>query len=120
MEWLDATSTLVLSQPWWVLSHSTYKRSSKKGSPGKCRTIDEVALIVNPADLKLELSGHFEGENGESQTCEDISDGMNYEPAFFPLTVHLLSTIPVVVHAVGGDDGPLDIVARLYASSYFH
>ncbi|KAI3460593.1 hypothetical protein Pfo_017256 [Paulownia fortunei] len=62
VEWLDGTSTLVLSQ-------STHKRSSRKSSPGKFRTIEEVALISSPADLKLEmnLSGHYGGENGESQ-----------------------------------------------------
>lgn len=41
------------------------------------------------------------------------------EPAVFPMTVSVLSTIPVAVHAVGGEDGPLDIGARLYTSSYF-
>ncbi|KAK6115569.1 hypothetical protein DH2020_007838 [Rehmannia glutinosa] len=115
VEWLDTTSTLVLSQ-------STNKRSIRKNSPGKCRSIEEVALIISPAELKLELnlSEHFGGEeNGEPQRSGGISDIINYEPAFFPLTIHLLSTIPVAVHAVGGDDGPLDIVARLYVSSYF-
>lgn len=90
-EWLDNTSTL-------VLSHS-HKRTIRKSSPGKnSKTLDEIALLVYPV----------EGESGNS--CE---------PAFFPLTLHLLSTIPVALHAVGGDDGPLDIVARLYVSSYF-
>ncbi|KAL0432194.1 UNVERIFIED_CONTAM: DIS3-like exonuclease 2 [Sesamum latifolium] len=113
VEWLDTTSTLVLSQ-------CTHKRSSRRSSPGKCRTLEEVALIVNPADLELEMSfsGHIGGENGELQRCLGISEIMNNEPAFFPLTVHLLSTIPVALHAVGGDDGPLDIVARLYVGSY--
>lgn len=91
-EWLETTSTL-------VLSHS-HKRTIKKSSPGKnSKTLDEIALVVYPV----------EGETGNS--CE---------PAFFPLTLLLLSTIPVALHAVGGDDGPLDIVARLYVSSYFH
>ncbi|KAL2241827.1 UNVERIFIED_CONTAM: DIS3-like exonuclease 2 [Sesamum indicum] len=113
VEWLDTTSTLVLSQ-------STHKQSSRRSSPGKCRTLEEVALIVNPADLELEMnfSEHIGGENGESQRCLGISEIMNNEPAFFPLTVNLLSTIPVALHAVGGDDGPLDIVARLYVGSY--
>ncbi|KAL8467159.1 hypothetical protein ACS0TY_036030 [Phlomoides rotata] len=103
-EWLENTSTLVLSQ-------STPKRPSKKGSPGKWRSIDETALIVPPPDLKIELSGDFVGD---SETSE-----VNDRPAFFPLTVRVLSTIPVALHAIGGDDGPLDIVARLYISSYF-
>lgn len=104
MEWLENTSTLVLSQ-------SSYKRSSKKGSPGKWRTIDEAALIVTPPDLKMKLSGGFVGDSEISE----VNDG----PAFFPLTVRVLSSIPVALHAIGGDDGPLDIVARLYISSYF-
>ncbi|KAH6789086.1 hypothetical protein C2S51_004092 [Perilla frutescens var. frutescens] len=112
VEWLDATSTLVLSQ--------SHKRSNKKSSPGKnSRTVDEVALLVNPVDLKPELSDHLDGEMGESQTCGDMTERMDSAPSFFPLTLHLLSTIPVALHAVGGDDGPLDIVARMYVSSYF-
>lgn len=101
VEWLEATSTLVLSQ--------SHKRSSKKSSPGKSsRTVDEVALLVSPTDINSEPSGHLDGE---------ISD---LAPAFFPLTLQLLSTIPVALHAVGGDDGPLDIVARVFVCSYFH
>ncbi|XP_051129384.1 DIS3-like exonuclease 2 isoform X2 [Andrographis paniculata] len=108
VQWLEATSTLVLSQ-------SSHKRLGRRSSPGKCKTLEEAVLIVNPADPNLESksSQDFEGGEGEPKTCGD-------EPAFFPLTIHLLSTIPVALHAVGGDDGPLDIVARLYVSSYFH
>ncbi|PIN06992.1 hypothetical protein CDL12_20449 [Handroanthus impetiginosus] len=106
VEWLDATSTL-------VLSHSMHKRSSRRSSPGKLRSLEETALIVSPVDLdpEMNLRGDFGGDNAEVQRCE---------PAFFPVTINLLSTIPVALHAVGGDDGPLDIVARLYVSSYFH
>lgn len=101
MEWLEATSTLVLSQ--------SHKRSSKKSSPGKSsRTVDEVALLVSPTNINSEPSGHLDGEISE------------LAPAFFPLTLQLLSTIPVALHAVGGDDGPLDIVARVFVCSYFH
>ncbi|GFP84339.1 dis3-like exonuclease 2 [Phtheirospermum japonicum] len=102
-EWLDTTSTLLLSQ-----STTTHKRSTRKNSPSKSKTIEEIALVVNPAELKLDMNS------------EAIPNTTNNEPAFFPLTVHLLSTIPIAVHAIGGDDGPLDIVARLYISSYFH
>lgn len=102
MEWLEATSTLVLSQ--------SHKRSSKKSSPGKSsRTVDEVALLVNPADTNSEPSGHLDGDS-----VTDLA------PAFFPLTLQLLSTMPVSLHASGGDDGPLDIVARMFVCSYFH
>lgn len=41
------------------------------------------------------------------------------EPAAFPLTVRILSTVSISLHAVGADDGPHDIGARLYVSSYF-
>ncbi|KAG8389743.1 hypothetical protein BUALT_Bualt01G0010400 [Buddleja alternifolia] len=109
-EWLDATSTLVLSQ-------SIHRHSTRKSSPGRFKTIEEVALVVSPAEMELEMNKE---ENGESRKCVDISDVMNQETVFFPLVLHLLSTVPVALHAVGGDDGPLDIVARLYISSYFH
>ncbi|KAL6504896.1 hypothetical protein OROHE_023654 [Orobanche hederae] len=109
-EWLDATSTLVLGQ-------STHKRSIRRSSPGKSRTIEEIALVVSPSELNLDMN--FEEDDGELQRYGSDT-AIHNEPAYFPITVHLLSTIPVAVHAVGGDDGPLDIVARLYISSYFH
>ncbi|KAL3641771.1 hypothetical protein CASFOL_012586 [Castilleja foliolosa] len=102
-EWLDATSTLLLIQ-----STTIHKRSIRRNSPSKSKTIEDIAVIVNPAELKLDVNS------------EANSNTINNEPAFFPLTVHILSTIPIAVHATGGDDGPLDIVARLYISSYFH
>lgn len=40
------------------------------------------------------------------------------DPGVFPMTVHLLSTIPVALNAVVGADGPLDIGVRLYMSTY--
>lgn len=118
VEWLENTSTLVLSQ-------FLNKRSNKRSSPGKFRPLDEVALITDPRDLKPEmnLSEWDNKEDGESQLDgeilkSDVSGIINIEPAVFPLTVRLLSTIPVMLHAVGGDDGPLDIGTRLYISSY--
>ncbi|KAK6132328.1 hypothetical protein DH2020_033952 [Rehmannia glutinosa] len=113
VEWLNATSTLLLSQ-------SMHKRPNRKSGLGKFRPLKEVALIVSPINLNLEtslLSG--EGENGESLGYGGTSDVINLEPSVFPLTLRILSTIPVALHAIGGDDGPLDIVARLYISSYF-
>ncbi|KAK3019418.1 hypothetical protein RJ639_004575 [Escallonia herrerae] len=116
VEWLDATSTLVLSN----------KRFQKRGSQGKYRMLDEVALVTSPCSLMQEVD-FPEGRGIEdsatltegytSNCC--IWESLDIEPAVFPLTVRLLSTIPVVLHAVGGDDGPLDIGARLYISSYF-
>ncbi|XP_059630776.1 DIS3-like exonuclease 2 [Cornus florida] len=122
VEWLDATSTLVLSL-------STNKRIHWRSSPGKWRTVEEVALVTNPLELKLALD--LSGDSREGGASEvEVDTGASYgnparsldvieiEPAVFPLTVHLLSTIPVVLFAVGGDDGPLDIGARLFMSSY--
>ncbi|CAA3012949.1 DIS3-like exonuclease 2 [Olea europaea subsp. europaea] len=118
VEWLENTSALVLTQ-------FLNKRSNKRSSPSKFRPLNEVALITDPRDLKLEmdLSEWDDKEDGESQLDgeilkSDVSGIINVEPAVFPLTVRLLSTIPVVLHAVGGDDGPLDIGTRLYISSY--
>ncbi|GAV84103.1 RNB domain-containing protein [Cephalotus follicularis] len=120
VEWLEATSTLVLSL-------YEYKRQLRKGGLGHYRPLEDVALVVNPYNL---------GELGESvdectaraqmgdaagiagQDLEAISK-TEICPAVSPLTVHLLSTIPVALHAVGGDDGPLEIGVRLYMSSYF-
>lgn len=115
MDWLYETSTLVLSE-------SSQDWSQCGSSPGGCRIIEEVALIVNPADPNCEVksSDQFGGEDGEPEWWGDTPDTILCEPAFFPLTVNLLSTIPVVVHAIGGDDGPLDIVARLYICSFSH
>ncbi|KAL6984402.1 hypothetical protein U1Q18_017779, partial [Sarracenia purpurea var. burkii] len=132
VEWLDATSTLVLSL-------SMHKRSQRRGSPGKCRTVEDIALIKSPCELaSVELPGDIDkkacangntewksiGDNGTASPDPSIvpksgiSDASEIEPTVFPLTVRLLSTIPVALHAVGGDDGPLDIATRLYMSSY--
>lgn len=121
VEWLEATTTLVLSR-------SINKRYNRKGNPGKCRAIEDVALIVSPCDSKLSLNFSAQKDNSnENGGCESerglsapgILQVKEVEPAVFPLTVRLLSTIPVVLHAVGGDNGPVDIGARLYVSSYF-
>ncbi|XAR55591.1 Exoribonuclease II [Bertholletia excelsa] len=128
VEWLDATSALVLSL-------STHKRFQRRNSPGKCRTIEDVALVVSPVELALGFSGDIDNEESIGSTSQIVTSGASIDlgpisecssldatevdPAAFPLTVRLLSTIPVALHAVGGDDGPLDIGVRLYMSSYF-
>lgn len=121
MEWLDETSTLVLSR-------YTKEHHIRRGGLGKCRRLEEMALIVSPCDSRLSMnwSGHSgiekEGHcriEGEDVILSRVSQIVDVEPAVFPLTVHLLSTIPVVLHAIGGDDGPIDIGAKLYVSSYF-
>lgn len=125
VEWLDATSTLVLSFPKNQCFH-------RRGNPG--RTLDSVAWVVAPYSLNPEIDlledsgiGCFAtpidaearlGSNGaESTNKHGGSDAI--DPMVFPLTVHLLSTIPVALFAIGGDDGPIDIGARLYVGSYF-
>lgn len=121
VEWLEATTTMVLSR-------SINKRCNRKGSPGKCRPLVEVALVVSPCDSKLRLNFPGQKDNcNENGGCKSegglLTRGTlqvtDVEPAVFPLTVRLLSTIPVALHAVGGDNGPVDIGARLYVSSYF-
>ncbi|OUZ99330.1 Ribonuclease II/R [Macleaya cordata] len=121
-EWLETTSTLVLNL-------CTNKHSHRRSSPGRYRSLEDVAWIIIPCDLKQEVVSENSHEVGRVQlTGEDdtaiksndpeISDANEIEPAFLPLTVRLLSTINVALHAVGGDDGPLDIGAKLYLSSY--
>ncbi|KAL8196679.1 hypothetical protein R6Q57_024594 [Mikania cordata] len=97
VEWLDVTSTL-------VLNYHPNSRSYKKGSTSKLRTIEEVAMLTFPHNMVSE---------------PDTSKDADIEPAVFPLVLHILSTIPVAIHPIGGDDGPIDIGARLYMSSYF-
>lgn len=118
-EWLDATSTLILSL-------CTDKRLRRRGSPGRFRSLEEVALVTSPYDSILELNLSIENgkDDRAAKTVSDVSNDSvsgipEIEPSVFPLTVRLLSTIPVALQAIGGDDGPLDIGARLYVSSYF-
>ncbi|XP_015934710.1 DIS3-like exonuclease 2 [Arachis duranensis] len=106
VEWLEATSSVVLSM-------SAHRRAFRRGSHNKWRAFEEVAFVVDPYDLKVALDGSDGCENRDPNSRTEI------DPAVFPLTVHLLSTIPVVLHAVGGDDGPLEIGVRLYMSSYY-
>ncbi|XP_030933595.1 DIS3-like exonuclease 2 [Quercus lobata] len=121
VEWLETTSTLVLSL--------ANKRSSRRGGPGKWRALEDIAFVVSPCDVKIErgvIGGSSSEQVGDTGVaaqasepiCKSVISNTEVDPGVFPLTVHLLSTIPVVLHAVGGDDGPLDIGARLYLSSY--
>ncbi|KAI4307300.1 hypothetical protein L6164_030504 [Bauhinia variegata] len=122
VEWLDVTSTLVLSM-------CPNRRGFRRGSLEKWRAFDEVAFLSCPCDLKIAMDVSKEYDGGKVRdgiTAVDRENGsksdnseVDIEPAVFPLTVRVLSTIPVALHAVGGDDGPLDIGVRLYMSSYF-
>ncbi|KAK6939838.1 Ribonuclease II/R [Dillenia turbinata] len=128
-EWLETTSTQVLSL-------STSKRSHRRGSLGKFKALEDVALVASPYYPDLEhcvINKHVHDLRGSQEVGEDTgrsledpepisrisSSDIEVDPAVFPLTVRLLSTIPVALHALGGGDGPLDIGARLYMSSYF-
>ncbi|KAG4382809.1 hypothetical protein AAZX31_14G152500 [Glycine max] len=123
VEWLETTSTLVLSM-------STSKCAFRRGCPNKWRAFEEVALLTCPYNLDFTMDNSNQSEvmkvddsitamdREEPISRSDLSE-TEIDPAFFPLTVCLLSTIPVALHAVGGDDGPLDIGVRLYMSSYF-
>ncbi|CAN4123944.1 unnamed protein product [Withania somnifera] len=81
VEWLETTSTLVVSP-------STNKRFNRRGIPGKCRSLEEKI-------------------RNASRSC--LSGIPNIEPAVFPVTLRLLSTITVALHSIGGGYGPLDI-----------
>ncbi|MED6168856.1 hypothetical protein PIB30_015474, partial [Stylosanthes scabra] len=117
VEWLEATSSLVLSM-------SPNKRAFRRGSHNKWRAFEEVAFMVFPYDLKVALDDSDGCENMNAGDCitpghREPNSATKIDPAVFPLTVRLLSTIPVALHAVGGDDGPLEIGVRLYMSSYY-
>lgn len=123
VEWLETTSTL-------VLSFFGTRRSHRSRGSIKWKALEDVALVVSPCDqnVKQRALGASPSELGgtgtggavveqESNLKSHVSD-TGIDPAVFPLTVRLLSTIPVALHAVGGDDGPIDIGVRLYMSSY--
>ncbi|KAJ3700493.1 hypothetical protein LUZ61_004198 [Rhynchospora tenuis] len=97
-DWLESTATLVLD---------LYRRKpfQKKGAVSKYRPIEDVTLIENPSELLEE--------------AEATKANRTVYPTVFPMVLHHLSSIHVALHAIGGDDGPLDIGVRLYASSYF-
>lgn len=127
VEWLDMTGVLLLD----IYSG---KCSKKRFNHGKYRTLEDIALLVNPTnagsfsveqetyeeseDIPQEVEERLKGEHLTSKEPDKILHDQEIEPAVFPLTLHLLSTIPVAVHAVGGDNMPPDIAVRLYLSSY--
>lgn len=106
VEWLETTSTI-------VLSYIPTKRSHRRGNPGKYKPLEEAAFVDSPCNL---------GPEGDGMQNRDASSsnqpGVEIAPAVFPLTIRVLSSIPVALHAIGGDNGPLDIAARLYVTSY--
>lgn len=125
VEWLDVTGTLLLD----IYSG---KYSKKRFNHGKYRVLEDIALLVNPTnagsfsaeqetyeDILQEVEERLKGEHLTSKEPDKILHGdQEIEPSVFPLTLRLLSTVPVAVHAVGGDNMPPDISVRLCFSSY--
>jgi DIS3-like exonuclease 2 len=119
-EWLEATGTLVLDA-------CRNKPAQRRGSQFKCsRAIEEVAVVVNPSELMLSEDKDEPGaiEAGGPATADSVllsDDAVKADvaPAALPLVIRYLSDIPVVLHAIGGEDSPVDIGVRLYISSYF-
>ncbi|XP_078429662.1 ribonuclease II/R family protein [Wolffia australiana] len=92
VEWLENTSTLVLHL-------YTGRRAQRRPNPLK-----EVALVEYPTEST--------GVDREAKEREIL-------PLSLPLTLQPLSTIPVVLHAIGGEGKSPEIGLRLYLSSYF-
>ncbi|CAH8313023.1 unnamed protein product [Eruca vesicaria subsp. sativa] len=102
-DWLEATSTLILDK-------LEFKRG---GGRGYLKPLKDVAYLVSPSDACVAKYNAMSVTDTTERREEVVV------PAVFPLTVQVFSTIPVALHAVGGDDGPLDIGARLYMTSYY-
>ncbi|KAJ0988407.1 hypothetical protein J5N97_006763 [Dioscorea zingiberensis] len=115
VEWLETTCTLVLDLP-------KIKPLLRKDFPGKCRSLVDVVMLTDPLeDFVVEDDDNPNQEgSGDSPSLPPGSLGKDrIEPTFFPLTLQLLSALPVALHSAGGDDGPVDIGVRLYMCSYF-
>ncbi|XP_026660773.1 DIS3-like exonuclease 2 isoform X2 [Phoenix dactylifera] len=114
-EWFETTCTLVLD----ILRN---KRFHRRGSPRSFRAIEDVALVLNPLELVVpekEKKATEAGCGTASLTSSGLAENSEIYPIVFPLVLRHLSAVPVALHAVGGDDGPLDVGARLYMCSYF-
>lgn len=127
-EWLESTRTL-------VLDISQQKSSDKMNNKVKNRMLEDIAMIENPAspvdfgqkqesyeDDVLEIENGLKGDLlSLAQLDFDKTNRSKYkntEPAVLPLTLRVLSTIPVSIHAIGGDNSPPDISVRFFLSSY--
>lgn len=135
-DWFEATGTLVLDI---APEKSTVQRRPPQGKPGRPqRTVADIATLVNPADslgsspdldsyddiireVEDRLAGKLLTEDEAGQLpvgTGQLARDAEVEPTVFPLTLRLFSAVPVSLHAIGGDKRLLDIVARLYVSSY--
>jgi DIS3-like exonuclease 2 len=134
-EWFEATGTLVLDIS---SSKNTSQRRANQSRNGKPqRTVADIAMLVNPTDssssspeqesfediireVQERLAGKvFTDDAPEiSGGADQLASNADIEPTVFPLTLRSLSSVPVSLHAIGGDNRPLDVAARLYVSSY--
>uniref|UniRef100_A0A0E0CRM8 DIS3-like exonuclease 2 n=1 Tax=Oryza meridionalis TaxID=40149 RepID=A0A0E0CRM8_9ORYZ len=118
IEWLEATGTLVLDS-------CRNRPPQRRGNQVKYRAFEEVAMMVNPSESIFseedEESGATEAgrDTVKSVLLSDEAVKAQVAPAVLPLVIQYLSEIPVVLHAIGGEDSALDIGVRLYMSSYF-
>ncbi|KAK4789407.1 hypothetical protein SAY86_020726 [Trapa natans] len=103
VEWLEATSTVILTFGDGSLHVASPTR--------KIRMLEECVMVKSP----LELDPGPSGISASSSSA--LYSGLEIQPLVFPITVGLLSTVPVVLHAVG-EGACVDISARLYGSSY--
>ncbi|OAE33868.1 hypothetical protein AXG93_1921s1150 [Marchantia polymorpha subsp. ruderalis] len=132
-EWFEATGTLVLN----LCSEKVPYRKPGPARGRPHRTVADVALLVNPTDsissnseqesyedlireVEDRLAGKIITEEDEYATTEKEDSGseVEVEPAVLPLTLRWFSSVPVSIHAIGGESRPLDIAVRLYVSSY--
>ncbi|KAI0529622.1 hypothetical protein KFK09_002176 [Dendrobium nobile] len=127
VEWLEMTGLLVLD-----LIRS--KIIQRMYSLGNFRPLEDVVLLTYPSVSDLDEEGTeaisfgVDEEGTETISCGAcsanvtpslFSEKRKLEAVFFPLVLQNLSSVPVALHAVGGDDGPIGIEAKLYVSSYF-
>ncbi|CAN8270698.1 unnamed protein product [Cochlearia groenlandica] len=106
VDYLEATSTL-------IIKNKLYSKSNGRGKGGGYyyKPLKESVYLVSPCDMSV--------HDTNSSVKEEEEEEVVIVPTVFPLTVGLFSTVPVVLNALGGDDGPLDIGARLYMTSYY-
>ncbi|XP_074564795.1 DIS3-like exonuclease 2 isoform X2 [Curcuma longa] len=110
VEWLEATNTLVLNLP-------KTKPFQRRGIPGKSRAMEDVALVLNTSELVL-LEDNEHPTSGSATSSASSTENNTIFPSCFPLVLQTFSTIPVALYAVGGHDGPIDVVPRIYMCSY--
>lgn len=115
VEWLEMTGKLVLD----LVRSKIIQRGDNLRN---FRLLEDVVLLTDPSapDLAEECTETINfGPCSANVTQSVFSANSKLEAVFFPLVLQNLSSIPVTLHAIGGDDGPLDIGAKLYVSSYY-